>query len=81
MHDAQHHKRHRRKDAEGRIAGQQTDQEGRNCHRRDRERERCAPAKLISDVGDDHAAKGAHQITDGEYAEGGEQLRDRLVSG
>ncbi len=57
-------------DAEHRIGGQQTDQQGRQRHHEDAEGEHPLAADEITEVSHDDAAERAGQITGGEDAEG-----------
>ena len=60
LHHAQEGERNRRRQANGRVARQQPDQEGRDCHRDHREGERRAPSEPVADVTDERAADRPH---------------------
>ena len=78
LHHAQEGERDRRRHADGRVAWQQPDQEGRYCHPHDREGERRTASESVADMTDEGAAYRPHQITDGKHAKGRKKLGDRI---
>ncbi len=70
LHDAQQQQQQRCGYAEGRIGGQQADQQGWQRHQDDAQGEHALAADEIAEVGHDDAAEGAGQVAGGEDAEG-----------
>jgi hypothetical protein len=79
LHHAQQRERDRRREAEHLVAGEEPDQEGRDRHGGDRERQRRAPPQAVADMPDQRAAHRPHQVADREDAEGGQELCDRVL--
>ena len=64
-------------DAPGRVTGQQSDQEGRRSHDRDRDQERVLAAHDVPDPAEDHRPERAHR----EAGRKGQQRHDELRGG
>jgi hypothetical protein len=65
--------------ADAGIGGQQPDRERRYRHRQHRDEQRHAPPDAIADVAKQHAAQGACDEGDGEYAVRGQQRQQMVV--
>src|SRR6516165_6188290 len=66
-------------EADGGVSRQQADQESRDRHGRDRERECRAPSEAVADMSDQYATDRPYQIADRQHAECRKQLGDRIL--
>ena len=79
LHHAQSRQEQGRRHSQGLVAGQDTDEKGRESHRRHRDGERGTPAVAVADAARQEAPQRPHQAADREDAEGGKQLRQRIL--